>query len=190
MVPGRDQQQRGGVGTGAVQRQQARGPGGHQRDDQLIEVGDLRVGEPGAAAQLPQRDAGGVAGHVPGPGPQRRQFADQLGGGVPGEPGPQLIRPVTISVRAWLMAWVRSARALRLATISARIATRRAVPALGRAGRPAGLRGPRRADRIQRIRLALAVTVPPVRPPGKVRGRRVIVRPGQRLVPCPFGRSS
>ncbi len=31
--------------------------------------------------------------------------------------------PVTIRARAWLMAWVRSERALRLATISARIAS-------------------------------------------------------------------
>ena len=40
----------------------------------------------------------------------------------------------------------------------------RAVPALGRARRPAGLRGPRGADCIQRIGLALAAAVLPVRP--------------------------
>src|SRR5256885_1287236 len=39
----------------------------------------------------------------------------------------------------------------------------RAAPALGCPGRPPGLRGPRGADRIQRIRLALAVAVPPAR---------------------------
>ena len=37
-----------------------------------------------------------------------------------------------------------------------------AVPALGRAGCPAGLRGPRGADRVQRIGLALAAPVLPV----------------------------
>jgi len=50
-----------------------------------------------------------------------------------------------------------------LATISARIAYR-AVTALRRARCPAGLRGPRRADRIQRIGLARSVPVLPVRP--------------------------
>jgi hypothetical protein len=46
-----------------------------------------------------------------------------------------------------------------LATISARIAPGRAVPALRRAPGPAGLGGPGGTDRIQRIGLALPATV-------------------------------
>src|SRR5262249_39677006 len=40
----------------------------------------------------------------------------------------------------------------------------RAIPALRRAGRPAGLRSPRRADRIQRVGLARPVPVLPIGP--------------------------
>jgi len=43
-------------------------------------------------AQFAQRDAGGIARHSAGAGPQGRQLADQPGGGMPGEPGPQLLR--------------------------------------------------------------------------------------------------
>ena len=60
-------------------------------------------------------------GTSPGQGPQRRDRLYQLRRGAPGQPGPQL-EQVMISARAWLIAWVRSWRALRLATISARIA--------------------------------------------------------------------
>ena len=63
-----------------------------------------------------------------------------------------------------MIVWVRSARALRLATISARIAsTARPGPVVRRG--PAGQRGPGGADRIERVGLALP---PPVLPVGPV----------------------
>ena len=52
MVPGGDQQQRGGVGADAVQPEQARRAGGHQGDDELIEALELGVQELDAAAEL------------------------------------------------------------------------------------------------------------------------------------------
>jgi hypothetical protein len=70
--------------------------------------------------------------------------------------------PVRISARAWLIVWVRPARAVRLATISARIASTCPIPAPGRTGRPAGLGGAGGADRVQRAGLALAAPVLPV----------------------------
>ena len=94
-------------------------------DDELIQSRELAVEELSAPPQLPQRDPGGIADSIAGPGPQRRQLADQGGDRVPGEPRAQVIGPVTIRDLAWLMVWVRSERALRLATISARIASRR-----------------------------------------------------------------
>jgi hypothetical protein len=96
---------------------------GDQGHDERVEGDDLAVQELGAAAQLTQRDPGVVADDRAGPGPQGRQVGDQVSGGVRGEPGAQVFGPVTISARAWLMAWVRSDRALRLATISARTAS-------------------------------------------------------------------
>ena len=98
---------------------------GHQGDDELIQSRELAVEELSAPPQLPQRDPGGIADSIAGPGPQRRQLADQGGDRVPGEPRAQVIGPVTIRDLASLMVWVRSERALRLATISARIASRR-----------------------------------------------------------------
>ena len=50
MVPGGDQQQRGGVRADAVQGEQARRAGSDQRDDQLIQAVQLGVQELGAAA--------------------------------------------------------------------------------------------------------------------------------------------
>src|SRR6185437_8608644 len=67
--------------------------------------------------------------------------------------------PVTIRALAWLIVWVRSERALRLATISARIASTAPSRPLGRATGPARLGRPGRADRIQRIGLALPAAV-------------------------------
>ena len=74
VVPGGDQEQGGGVGADAVQGEQAGGAGGDERDDELVEALELAVEELGAPAQLAQRDAGGVADDVAGPGPQRRQL--------------------------------------------------------------------------------------------------------------------
>ena len=67
--------------------------------------------------------------------------------------------PVTIRALAWLIVWVRSAAALRRATISARIASTAPSRPFGCAAGPAGLGGPGRADRVQRVRLALPAAV-------------------------------
>ena len=61
VVPGRDEQQRRGAGADPVQGEQAGGAGGDQRDDELVQAGELAVQELGAPPQLAQRDAGGVA---------------------------------------------------------------------------------------------------------------------------------
>src|SRR5215471_16550390 len=70
--------------------------------------------------------------------------------------------PVMISARAWLIAWARSWRALRLATISARIASTAPSRPRGAPRRPPRPGSPRRAGRIQRVRLALPRPVLPV----------------------------
>jgi hypothetical protein len=61
--------------------------------------------------------------------------------------------PVKISARAWLIVWVRSARALRLATISARIASTAPSRPFGAPDRPPRLRSSRGAHGIERIGL-------------------------------------
>ena len=45
-----------------------------QGDDELVEALELAVEELRAPSQLPQRDPGGIADDVAGPGPQRRQL--------------------------------------------------------------------------------------------------------------------
>jgi hypothetical protein len=128
----------------------------HEGNDEFIEALEPAVEELRAPPQLAQRDPGGVADGATGPGPQRSRLAHQRGYGVPCEPGPQVIGPVTIRDLAWLMVWVRSARALRLATISARIASTE-PPGPWRAAGPAGLRGPGGADGVQRVFSELTV---------------------------------
>ena len=66
---------------------------GDEGDDELVQALELAVEEFRAPSQLPQRDAGGVADHVARPRPQRRQFADQRGDRVPGEPRAQVTGP-------------------------------------------------------------------------------------------------
>src|SRR5690348_11914763 len=90
MVSRRDEQQRRGAGADPVQGQKARGAGGDQGDDELVEAAELAIQELGTPSQFAQRDAGGVAGYVTGAGPQRREPGHQGGGGMPGEPGSQV----------------------------------------------------------------------------------------------------
>jgi hypothetical protein len=52
VIPGGDQQQRGGIRADAAQAEQAGCPGGDQRAGQLIKALHLGVQELGAAAQL------------------------------------------------------------------------------------------------------------------------------------------
>src|SRR5260370_3583173 len=82
---------------------------------------------------------------------------------MPGEPGPQVIR----AGRDWGGGLVDGPRAFSGGAApgdhQGRDRLDGAVPALGRAAGPAGLRGPRGADRVQGIGLALPATVLPVR---------------------------
>src|SRR5258708_4379225 len=87
---GGDEQQRRGVGADAVEGEQARGAGGHEGDDELVEAVELAAGEFGAPAELPQRDAGGVADDVTRTGAQRGSLGDYRRHAVPGEPLPQV----------------------------------------------------------------------------------------------------
>jgi hypothetical protein len=91
VVPGGDQEQRGGVRADAIEREQAGGAGSHAGDDQFVGVLELAAGELGAPTQLAHRDPGGVADDVAGAGPQRRQLSDQVCGVMLGEPGPQVV---------------------------------------------------------------------------------------------------
>jgi hypothetical protein len=71
--------------------------------------------------------------------------------------------PVRISARAWLIVWVRWARAVRLDGHQRPDRLHRAVTSSWRSGRPAGLGGAGSTDRIERVGLALAAPVLPVR---------------------------
>lgn len=92
LVSCRDQQQRRRVRADAVEAEQARGPDGDQRDDQLVQPGDLGTGELHAPPELAQSDTEGVGGGVTGPGPQGCDRLGQRCGALAGEPCPQLVR--------------------------------------------------------------------------------------------------
>jgi hypothetical protein len=47
MVPGGDEQQRGGAGPDPVQGEQARGAGGDQRDDEIVQADPEATAAPG-----------------------------------------------------------------------------------------------------------------------------------------------
>ena len=147
-----------------------------ERDDELVQPVDLPVEEVHAPAQFPQRDADRVRGGLARPGPQGRDRLGQRGRGVPGEPFPQVIgpgqdqRPGLVDRLGPLVAGAAPVGHQRPDRLH------RAVPALGPAGGPAGLRGPGGADRVQRIGFALA---PPVLPVGAVHLHDLDVSPGQ-----------
>ena len=94
-----------------------------ERVDELVEAHGLVTEELGAPSKLPQRDAGGVADDIAGAGPQRRQAADQADTRVLGESDPQVVGAGQAQGPRLVIVWVRSARALRSATISTRIAS-------------------------------------------------------------------
>ena len=121
-------------------------------------------GELHATAEFAQRGADRVAGGVAGAGPQRRDRLGQRSSALPGEPGPQLVRAGQdqcaglvdgLGPLAAGAAPVGHQRADRLY---------RPVAALGHPRGPAGLRGAGRADRVQRVGLAVAVPVLPAAP--------------------------
>ncbi len=126
-------------GADAVEREQARGAGSHQGNDELIEALELAVQEPGAPAQLTQCDPGGITDHGAGTGPQRGQLGDQVNGGMPGEPGPQAVgaghdqRPGLVDGLGPLRARAALGDHQRPDRLH------RTVAALRRTGRPAGL---------------------------------------------------
>ena len=99
MVARRDQEQRGSVRADAVQGEQAgRAHGWSARgDDELIQSRELAVRRK-LSAPPSSRSAIRVASpsSIAGPGPRRRQLADQGGDRVPGEPRAQVIGPVTV----------------------------------------------------------------------------------------------
>src|SRR5215472_10344158 len=69
--------------------------------------------------------------------------------------------PVTIRERAWLMVWIRPERAVRLAAISARIASTWPSRPFGTPAARPDWAAPGGADRIQRIGLARPAPVLP-----------------------------
>jgi hypothetical protein len=136
---------------------------GDQWPDEVIQALDLAVEELGAAAQLPQRDPGVIADDSAGPGPQGRQLGDQVSGAVRGEPGAQVLRaghdqgPGLVDRLGPLGAGTALGDHQRPDRLD------RAVASLRGAASPAGLGGPGRADRVQRIGLPLPAAVLPVR---------------------------
>jgi hypothetical protein len=74
---------------------------------------------------------------------------------VPGEPGPDVIGPGQDQGPGLVDRLGAFAGGAALGDHQRPDRLHRAVPALGRAGCPAGLRGPRGADRVQRVGLAL-----------------------------------
>ena len=150
------------MGADSVEGEQAGGAGGHQRDDELVQALELAAEEPGAPPQLAQRDAGGVAGHIAGAGPQRRQAGYQRPWRVPGEPGPQVIGAGQDQGPGLVDSPGAFSRGAAPGDHQGPDRLHSAVPALRGAAGPAGLRGPGSADRVQRVGLALRATVLPV----------------------------
>ena len=108
----------------AVQGEQAGGAGGDQRDDELVEALELAVEELARAGPARAARCGWRSRR------RRRAGAAATPARRPGQPAVCLANrarrssgPVRIRALAWLIVWVRSPRALRLATISARIAS-------------------------------------------------------------------
>ena len=91
VVPGRDQQQGGGVRADAAAAEQTRRADSDERDDQLVQPTDLGIEELHPPAELAQRDAEGVIGGITRAGPQGRDRLRQRASPFPGEPGPQIV---------------------------------------------------------------------------------------------------
>ena len=106
--------------------------------------------------------AGGVADGAARPGTQRRQLGDQGSGGVPGEPGPQVIGAGHDQGPGLVDRLGAFSRGAALGDHQRADRLDRAVPALRRAAGPAGLRGAGGADGVERVGLALPAAVLPV----------------------------
>ena len=135
---------------------------GDEGDNEFAGPAELAAGELSAPSQLPQRHPGGVADHVTGPGPQQRQFGDQGRDGVPGEPGPQVIRPGHDQGPGLVdgLGPLRAGAALGDHQHADRLDG--TIAAFRGAAGPSGLRGPGGADSVKRVRLALPAAVLPV----------------------------
>jgi hypothetical protein len=118
-----DEQQRRGAGADAVKAEQVRRAGGDQRDDELVEPPGLVVEELHAPAELAQRDAQRVAVGVARAGPQRRHRLGEGSRPEPGKPGPQLARAGQDQRPGLAVRLGPLVAALRLTTISDRIAS-------------------------------------------------------------------
>src|SRR5712691_787388 len=91
-----------------------------ERDDELVEALQLAVEELGAPSQLAQGDTDGVAHDVTGAGRSDAVSATRAATVCRANRVRRSSGPVRISDLAWLIVWVRSEPALRLATITAR----------------------------------------------------------------------
>ena len=67
MIPGGDQQQRGGLRSHAIQGHQAWSARGDEGHDEVIQALDLAVQELRAPSQFPLGEAGGLARRAAGP---------------------------------------------------------------------------------------------------------------------------
>ena len=140
MVPGGDEQERGGAGPDPVQGEQARGAGGDQGDDGLVQAAELAV-EASCRRRVPVARRAGIARDVAGAAAARRSPATRAAG-VCRVGRLEVIGPGQDQGPGLFIVRVRSPAALRLATISARIASTApsrplGAPRPGRTGRPA-----------------------------------------------------
>ncbi len=99
--------------------------------DELVEASGLAIQELGAPSQLVQRDPDGVAGDVAGAGRSGASPVTRAEGVCRVNRARRSSGPVRTRALAWLIARVRSPAALRLATISARIASTAPSPPFG-----------------------------------------------------------
>ena len=123
VIPRRYEQKCRGVGADPVEGEKSGGMRGDERNDELAGAPELAVEEFGASSQLPQRDEGGIADDLAGTGRSDASSVTRLAGVCPAKRTRRSSGPVRTSALAWLIVWVRSERALRLATISARTAS-------------------------------------------------------------------
>jgi hypothetical protein len=135
---------------------------GDERDDELVEAFELAVEELGAPSQLAQRVAGGVADRIAGAGSQRGDLGYQARRGVPGQPGPQLIRPGQHQCPGLVDRPGSFAGGAAPGDHQRADRLNAAVAALRGAERPARLGGPGGVDRVERVGLALPAAVLPV----------------------------
>ena len=130
---------------------------------ELANIRYFKVEVAGAAAELAQGQQGVVADHAARAGPQRGQLGDQLCRAMPGEPGPDVVRAGQDQGPGLVDRLGSLGAGGALGDHQRPDCLHRAVTSSWRSGRPAGLGGAGGTDRIERIGLALAAPVLPVR---------------------------